>query len=483
MQEEFDMFWSTPSTEEESELDLMEYTTAKNVVFPTESSSPTESDESEESKTIQNSPEQISSITSWESKPHTDLSSSTLHESSLLSGVPNSSSGVNVNLNPPTTGNRPLTPETVPRLGVPPDPLSNLPFQFNPNAFISQNMDPVSQYFLNQYLYQQLITFSRVNSMNSNTSLNASSNLGRNLIYNPLAQMPILPVPFSNPMQIPVQLSLPFQYPFFPVPMDFSMMSQAQLMNQGQSLPNTTAVAAPPSELKPDSSGSSSIPTETPKKRRAPSKRTSRKVRPKVIPEKGAIQCQGTNRKKNKRCRNAALMEFIGPRPIYCAEHIHLDPDCLYTKCKSTYQKVPGDKKGCREVVLKEFNLSHKHCHGAVKRMKGYEGVSLVLDKLVRVTEILNNLEDEALKAKKTDADLFQRKNKLIPKFHQIRNILKKRLCELYAEGYPLETCIPAEYLQDADSIIPITILQTAYKPKPADSYSPEPVLDKTLEL
>jgi len=217
---------------------------------------------------------------------------------------------------------------------------------------------------------------------------------------------------------------------------------------------------------------------ETPKKRRAPSKRTSRKVRPKVIPEKGAIQCQGTNRKKNKRCRNAALMEFIGPRPIYCAEHIHLDPECLYTKCKSSYQKAPGDKKGCREVVLKEFNLCHKHYHDTVKKMKGPEGVSLVLDKLIRVSEILNNLEDEALKAKKTDADLFQRKNKLIPKFHQIRTILKKRLCELNAEGFPIQNCIPAEYFQDPDSIIPLSILQTAYQP----SYS-QPILDKTLEL
>lgn len=264
------------------------------------------------------------------------------------------------------------------------------------------------------------------------------------------------------------------------------MMNQSQLMNQGQSIPSTTTTSITPqspSDIKAETTETSSTPTETPKKRRAPSKRASRKVRPKVIPEKGAIQCQGTNRKKNKRCRNAALMEFIGPRPIYCAEHIHLDPDCLYTKCKSTYQKVPGDKKGCREVVLKEFNLCHKHYHDASKRMKAFEGVGLVLDKLVRVTEILNNLEDEALKAKKTDADLFQRKNKLIPKFHQIRNILKKRLCELYAEGFPIESCIPPEYLQDPDSIIPLSILQTAYKPKPPVSYSPEPVLEKTLEL
>jgi len=114
--------------------------------------------------------------------------------------------------------------------------------------------------------------------------------------------------------------------------------------------------------------------------------------------------------------------------------------------------------------------------------MKGIEGVTLVLDKLVRVTEILNNLEDEALKAKKTDADLFQRKNKLIPKFHQIRSILKKRLCELNIEGFHLETSIPAEYFQDPESIIPLSILHNVYKPAPQLTYS-QPVLDRTPEL
>lgn len=54
-------------------------------------------------------------------------------------------------------------------------------------------------------------------------------------------------------------------------------------------------------------------------------------------------------------------MEYIGPRPIYCAEHIELDPGSLYEKCKSPYQKEVGDKKGCKEVVLKEFGLCYKH--------------------------------------------------------------------------------------------------------------------------
>jgi hypothetical protein len=45
------------------------------------------------------------------------------------------------------------------------------------------------------------------------------------------------------------------------------------------------------------------------------------------------LQCLGTNRKKKTRCKNAALMEFVGPQPKYCAEHIFLDPEALYHKC------------------------------------------------------------------------------------------------------------------------------------------------------
>jgi hypothetical protein len=50
--------------------------------------------------------------------------------------------------------------------------------------------------------------------------------------------------------------------------------------------------------------------------------RKSRKIRPKVQVSKGAIQCRGMNRKKGIRCRNAALMEYFGTQPLYCAEHI-----------------------------------------------------------------------------------------------------------------------------------------------------------------
>lgn len=155
-----------------------------------------------------------------------------------------------------------------------------------------------------------------------------------------------------------------------------------------------------------------------------------RRVRPKVIPEKGAIQCKGYNRKKKTQCKNAALMEYIGPRPLYCAEHIDLDPDCLYTKCKSPFNKTREDEKGCREVVLKEFTFCHKHYYLAVEEMasKGEEGKKEAEQKLERAKTLLRNLETEAIKAKRSDPDLFQRKHKLIPKFQQVIRTLQKYL-------------------------------------------------------
>jgi hypothetical protein len=160
-----------------------------------------------------------------------------------------------------------------------------------------------------------------------------------------------------------------------------------------------------------------------------------RRVRPKVVPEKGAIQCQGFNRKKNIQCRNAALMEFIGPRPQYCAEHIDLDPSCCYTKCRSEFHKIKGDGKGCREVVLKEFSFCHKHYTQSTDKMQGVEGFQVAAAQLGRVSVLLTRLESEAALAKKHDPDLFQRKHKLIPKFQQMYKVLEKRLSEMVAEG------------------------------------------------
>merc|ERR1712137_903566 len=150
-----------------------------------------------------------------------------------------------------------------------------------------------------------------------------------------------------------------------------------------------------------------------------------RRVRPKVIESKGAIQCAGTNLKKGTQCKNAALMEFFGPRPIYCAEHIELDPESIYCKCSSTYGKTPGDGKGCKEIVLKEFQRCYKHFGDRLSSLPVDTALSSAQKDVKRVTEILAQLESEAASAKRKRHDLFQRKNKLIPKFAKMLSQLE----------------------------------------------------------
>lgn len=168
-----------------------------------------------------------------------------------------------------------------------------------------------------------------------------------------------------------------------------------------------------------------------------------RQTRPKVVESKGAVQCKGKNRKKGSQCRNAALMEYIGPRPIYCAEHIELDPKSLYMKCKSSYQKEPGDKKGCKEVVLKEFGVCYKHYADTLNEMLKAQQFDIIRQQNVRISELLNQLEKEAATAKKKDGDLYQRKNKLIPKFQEMKNLSTKAVEAIenlaQANGFPVQ--------------------------------------------
>lgn len=161
------------------------------------------------------------------------------------------------------------------------------------------------------------------------------------------------------------------------------------------------------------------------------SARVRKTIRPKVIESKGTMQCAGRNRKKGTQCRNAALMEHIGPKPIYCAEHIELDPQSLYEKCKAGYQKERGDGKNCKEVVLKEFGLCYKHFPDLLTNMIQEDRLDKVRHTAVRVGELLAQLEHEAAVAKKTDADLYQRKNKLIPKFQEMKKIVLRFLQDI----------------------------------------------------
>lgn len=168
-------------------------------------------------------------------------------------------------------------------------------------------------------------------------------------------------------------------------------------------------------------------PVETFHKRKA-DECHSKPKRPKVDETKGAIQCIGIHQKKKTQCRNAALMEFIGPRPMYCAEHIELDPNSLHEKCKASYRKEPGDDKPCREVVLKEFGLCHKHYPDKVEELIQKNDFMTAIHHQKRICEILEQLEAEAQAAKTTNSDLYQRKIKIIPKFQAMKKEIERGL-------------------------------------------------------
>jgi len=215
-----------------------------------------------------------------------------------------------------------------------------------------------------------------------------------------------------------------------------------------------------------------------------PVARRVRQTRPKVVEAKGAVQCKGRNRKKGTQCRNAALMEYIGPRPIYCAEHIELDPKSLYEKCKSSYQKDPGDNKGCKEVVLKEFGVCYKHYADLVAEMIENREYDKIRKHSDRITELLAQLERDAAAAKKKDGDLYQRKNKLIPKFQEMKKQAIKALDAVdvvrqkdFEDDFPTELALTAPIVLDG---ISVHIVESLSSESDDDLSSPQ--TDSSLE-
>jgi hypothetical protein len=211
--------------------------------------------------------------------------------------------------------------------------------------------------------------------------------------------------------------------------------------------------------------------TEKRKRAQRPFVRRVRQTRPKVVEAKGSIQCKGRNRKKGIQCRNAALMEYIGPRPIYCAEHIELDPKSLYEKCKSPYQKEVGDGKGCKEVVLKEFGFCYKHFCDLLNDLITKGNFEMVHSLSQRVTELLNQLEREAAAAKKKDGDLYQRKNKLIPKFQEMNKLISRVIEEIQTNKHCLNESIPAFEINSTELVtLNLNPVNTNFEPIVVDS-------------
>jgi hypothetical protein len=68
-------------------------------------------------------------------------------------------------------------------------------------------------------------------------------------------------------------------------------------------------------------------------------------------------QCLGMNIKTRCRCKNTALMEYDGPQPLHCAEHIHLDTSACYHKCPYSSGRQVRSIMGNRNVIWNTLNL------------------------------------------------------------------------------------------------------------------------------
>lgn len=86
--------------------------------------------------------------------------------------------------------------------------------------------------------------------------------------------------------------------------------------------------------------------------------------------------------------------------------------------------------------MLKEFKVCYKHYPDIVAEMVKNRDFETIRRHQERVTELLITLEKEAGAAKKKDGDLYQRKNKLIPKFQDMKKTITNA-----AESLQLDAC------------------------------------------
>jgi hypothetical protein len=86
------------------------------------------------------------------------------------------------------------------------------------------------------------------------------------------------------------------------------------------------------------------------------------------------------------------------------------------------------DNKGCKEVVLKEFGVCYKHYTFVINEILQKRDVERAKKQQERINDLLIQLEKDAAAAKKKDGDLYQRKNKLIPKFQEMKKAISKTI-------------------------------------------------------
>lgn len=125
---------------------------------------------------------------------------------------------------------------------------------------------------------------------------------------------------------------------------------------------------------------------------------------------------------------NSALMEYIGERPDYCAEHIDNEPDSIYTKCNIFYEKTTAGTVKCKELVLKDFGFCYKHFDHFLKRFTDLHHYSYLFERLIFIETQLKNLLEEAGTATSAEKYLYQRKYKLISKTESMKAQTKQKL-------------------------------------------------------
>eukprot|EP00792_Barthelona_sp_PAP020_P005086 TRINITY_DN2489_c0_g2_i1.p1 TRINITY_DN2489_c0_g2~~TRINITY_DN2489_c0_g2_i1.p1 ORF type:complete len:316 (-),score=73.44 TRINITY_DN2489_c0_g2_i1:157-1077(-) len=196
----------------------------------------------------------------------------------------------------------------------------------------------------------------------------------------------------------PIPFGFPGQYPFFP------SFQVAPVHNHNAYPNNSTSIEKSMSKIS--------------EKNKA---KKSHRDRPDYQP------CCAKNKKTGKPCRNPALMEYIGEKPEYCAEHIESDPSSIYCKCRSNFGKEIGDGKRCKEVVLKEFMFCSKHLkYHYCDLQTDPSALPEVRSKLARCKELYNKLSQEIQIVRHSNQILFYRKSKLLPKYEKLCNDLQE---------------------------------------------------------
>lgn len=160
------------------------------------------------------------------------------------------------------------------------------------------------------------------------------------------------------------------------------------------------------------------------------------------VPENSVLQCRGVNRKRKTRCGNPALMEYVGPRPLYCAEHIESDPAAQYHKCGFLMSTLAhGREKKCKEIVFTDFKRCYKHLDDWLTPATPAADVKSAL---TTANRLATQLQTEAADAKSEDLELYQRKLKILRKYQSMISTLEQHR-GIAKDANPVAVAVPGQ--------------------------------------